>query len=104
MKIYIGGLFQGQEELARRENPEAEIVIDFEALLRGVEDPAGFALDYYRAHPQSVIVANEIGSGIVPMDAGERAWREAAGRALCVLAQYADQVTRAVCGIGVRIK
>ena len=47
---------------------------------------------------------NEVGGGIVPMDREERAWREACGRALCVLATHADQVTRVVCGIGVRLK
>ena len=34
----------------------------------------------------------------------DRAFREAVGRALCVIAQESDQVIRCVCGIGVRIK
>ena len=38
------------------------------------------------------------------LEAGERAFREAVGRALCVLAQASCSVTRVVCGIGVRIK
>ena len=53
---------------------------------------------------EAVVTANEVGGGVVPMDPEERAWREACGRALCVLAGHADQVTRVVCGIGVRIK
>jgi adenosyl cobinamide kinase/adenosyl cobinamide phosphate guanylyltransferase len=40
----------------------------------------------------------------VPVDRNDRAWREAAGRALCVLAQKSESVTRVICGIGVRIK
>lgn len=51
-----------------------------------------------------MIVANEVGSGVVPVSAQERAFREAVGRALCVIAQEACEVTRVVCGIGVRIK
>ena len=51
-----------------------------------------------------MIVANEVGAGVVPVEAEERAFREAVGRALCVIAQQAQQVTRCVCGIGVRIK
>ena len=42
--------------------------------------------------------------GVVPLAAEDRAFREAVGRALCVIAQRAESVTRCVCGIGVRIK
>ena len=105
MKLYIGGAWQGQEELARRENPQGEIISEFHEIMRQhTADAREFAEAFFAAHPQAVIVANEVGGGIVPMDAGERAWREAAGRGLCVLAQHAGQVTRVVCGIGVRIK
>jgi len=51
-----------------------------------------------------VIVADEIGCGVVPVDRNDRTWREATGRALCVLAQKSENVTRVVCGIGVCIK
>ena len=105
MKLYIGGAYQGQEALARRENPGAEIIPDFHLLLKDYAgDPRIFAEDFYRGHPDAVIVADEIGCGVVPVDKNDRAWREAAGRALCVLAQKAESVTRVVCGIGVRIK
>ena len=40
----------------------------------------------------------------MPMAAEDRAFREAVGRALCVIAGKAEQVTRCTCGIGVRIK
>ena len=108
MKLYIGGAYQGQAELARSENPGAVILDDFHeavraALSRG-EEPREFARRVCAAHPDAVIVANEVGAGVVPVDAGERAYREAVGRALCVIAQAAESVTRAVCGIGVRVK
>ena len=105
MKLYIGGACQGQEELARRENPGAEIIPDFHLLLKDCAcDPRAFAENFYREHSNAVVVADEIGCGVVPIDRNDRAWREAAGRALCVLAQKAETVTRVVCGIGVRIK
>ena len=108
MKLYIGGAYQGQYDLALAENKGAEIINDFhelvrEALDRG-EDPRAFAVQVCAQNPDAVVVANEVGSGIVPIDAGERAFREAAGRALCVIAQNSETVTRVVCGIGVRIK
>ena len=43
--------------------------------------------------------AREIGSGVVPMDAGERAWRERHGRLLRRLAQQAGSVRRVFCGL-----
>ena len=105
MKLYIGGAYQGQEKLAQTENPSAEIIRDFHMLLKNYEgDPQSFAEDFCRAHPDAVVIADETGSGVVPVDPDERAWRESAGRALCVLAQKAESVTRVICGIGVRIK
>lgn len=108
MKLYIGGAWQGQAELARRENPNGMIWEDFhtavgEAVQRG-EDPQVFASRICQEHPDAVIVANEVGSGVVPMNAQDRAFREAVGRALCIIAQEACEVTRVTCGIGVRIK
>ena len=105
MKLYIGGTFQSQEELARRENPGAEIIPDFHLLLKGFNgDPRVFAEDFHCKYSDAVVIADEIGCGVVPIDRSDRAWREAAGRALCVLAQKSENVTRVVCGIGVRIK
>lgn len=105
MKLYIGGAYQGQEELARRENPDGELIADFHLLLKDFAgDPRAFAEDFYREHENAVVTANEVGCGVTPIDREERAYREAAGRALCVLAQRSQQVTRVVCGIGMRIK
>ena len=109
MKLYIGGAYQGQAELARQENPGMELYPDFhetvrEAVVTGGLEPRAFAEQFCRDHPDAVVSANEVGAGIVPMAAEDRAFREAAGRVLCVIARNAGQVTRCVCGIGVRIK
>ena len=109
MKLYIGGAYQGQEELARRENPNAEVFSEFhetirKAVLEDGLDPREFAKAFCVQHPGAIVVANEVGAGVVPMAAADRAFREAVGRALCIIAQHADTVTRCVCGIGVRIK
>lgn len=53
---------------------------------------------------KEVVICNEVGSGIIPMEPGERLGREAVGR-LCVrLAAKADAVVRMVCGIPSVIK
>lgn len=51
-----------------------------------------------------VIVCDEIGCGLVPTDAFERAYRETTGRVMSELAGRAERVDQVVCGIGRRIK
>ena len=51
-----------------------------------------------------VIITDEIGSGIVPLDVKEREWREVHGRICCQLAGRADAVFRVIAGIGHKIK
>lgn len=109
MKLYIGGVCQGQEELARTENPGCEIFADFHetirsAVLKEGKEPREFARAFCEQHPDAVVYANEVGAGVVPMAAEDRAFREAVGRAMCIIAQNSETVTRCVCGIGVRIK
>lgn len=51
-----------------------------------------------------VVMATEIGGGVVPMDAGQRTAREAAGRLACLLAARADIVVEMFCGIPTVLK
>ena len=105
MKLYIGGVYQGQEELARAENPGLPCYPDFHETIRhAVLDPREFARQFCAAHPDAIVIANEVGAGVVPIVKEERLFREAVGRALCIVAQESESVTRCVCGIGVRIK
>lgn len=46
-----------------------------------------------------IVIASEIGGGVVPVDPAERKAREAAGRLSCLLAQRADTVVRVYCGL-----
>ena len=55
-------------------------------------------------NPDIVIVSDEIGYGIVPVDAFDREYRETVGRICTELAVYSDKVYRVVCGIGVPVK
>lgn len=51
-----------------------------------------------------VLICDEIGSGIVPLDPAEEQWREDVGRLCCVLAAQAEQVERVYCGLAQRLK
>lgn len=108
MKLYIGGAHQGQEALARQENPACEVIADLHELVRdwlaaGL-DPQQQAQRLCDEHADAVIVSDEVGCGVVPMGAENRLWREQVGRVQCLIAARSTQVMRAVCGIGVRIK
>ena len=51
-----------------------------------------------------VVIATEIGGGIVPIDPAERAAREAAGRLACLLAAQASCVVEMFCGLPMVLK
>lgn len=57
-----------------------------------------------RHNPHVIITSDEIGCGIVPVSAEERAWREAAGRAQARLAAESSRVYRLVCGVPQQLK
>ena len=51
-----------------------------------------------------VIITNELGCGVVPMEAFDRMYRELVGRICCKLAKEANQVHRVTCGLGMVIR
>lgn len=75
-----------RERIAQGECPEEEI----------------FA--FVEKYPDCVLISDEIGNGIVPIEAFEREYRERTGRILVELAKKAEEVERVICGIGQKIK
>ena len=53
---------------------------------------------------KEVVACIEVGSGVGPLDKGEREWRELVGRTVNRLSDRADRVVRMVCGIPVTLK
>lgn len=124
MEMIIGGAFQGKGDFAKNIHPEiawqqggsldesgllaAEGVLDFQeyirAELKNGHDVSGLAEKLIRENPGVILVSQEVGYGVVPMDAFERAYRETVGRVCTKLAAYSKKVTRVVCGIGTVIK
>ena len=68
------------------------------------KDPEAAILTFLREYPDCIMICDEIGNGIVPIEAEERIYRERTGRILEQLAAQADEVVRVVCGIGLKIK
>lgn len=48
---------------------------------------------------REIVIATEVGGGLVPTAPAERTAREAAGRLSCLLAERADTVVRVCCGL-----
>lgn len=71
---------------------------------RTPEELEAYVMEFVEKHPDVILICDEIGNGIVPVDAFERTYREQTGRILIRLAQKADEVVRVLCGIGQRIK
>jgi len=107
-KVYEGVL-PGKEEIhAAKENGILLIVNQFHKWvnkeLREENDPEKELEAFIANGMDGVIISDEIGNGIVPMDAFERDYRERTGRMLITLAGQADEVVRVLCGIGQKIK
>ena len=73
------------------------------SMLQG-ENPEEKILEFVGKIPNSIVISDEIGNGIVPIDCFEREYRERTGRILIKLAQQADEVIRVICGMGQKIK
>ena len=79
-----------------------------EELVRACLDNGRDPLKYLAARKsrwnKSVMIVNDISCGLVPMDAEDRAYREAVGRTTIYLATEALAVVRVFAGIGKRLK
>ena len=123
MELYVGGYAQGKTDYVKRKyKGESLVVIDGETTGLGFEDAdltaqpervlflhfgkdaEAVAAAWLKAHPDCVIVADEIGNGIVPMKRAEREYRDRLGRILISIAAESERVERVICGIGQRLK
>ena len=125
MRLILGGRHMGKRAHAEarygpfrslcdlsRDAPEsaadAELVLNLQEgvralLLRGTDVRAFFATRLARLR-RSVLIGDEIGSGVVPMDPFERRWRDETGFLYQFLAREAETVDRVWAGIPVRMK
>ena len=99
MIFITGPLYSGKRTFAQR-LPGTRIT-DVQELAAAAEDLESLA-DRLAAY--DLVLATEVGGGVVPMDAAERAAREAAGRLACLLAARADCVVQMFCGLPTVLK
>jgi adenosyl cobinamide kinase/adenosyl cobinamide phosphate guanylyltransferase len=123
MVMITGGAYQGKTAYVTREfgiAPEditdgrscdiaslstARCISSYHELVRRLgADCTCFTEELCRRSPDTVIIIDEIGCGIVPMEKSERLWRENVGRCGCIIASHSKKVIRVVCGIPAFIK
>jgi len=116
MILITGGAWQGKktfaDALARQEieagKSETQVVADLHETIaetmREGKDPYALVAELTEKNPDLIITVNELGCGIVPVDAFDREWRETTGRISCLLAGKAERVYRVNCGIAMEIK
>ena len=122
--IIIGGAFQGKAQYATKIYPGLELTDGFNCPLDEIENCV--AINKFNSFTRrwllegktkeallttleknenlQLLISDEIGYGLVPVDDFEREYREFHGRVMTELAEQADCVERVVCGIPQRIK
>ena len=123
MKMITGGAYQGKTEFVKKhfgceildgESCDfesvftAECVNEFHQLVKRLieknEDVIAFTERLCRENPDLIVIINEIGCGIVPLEKSDRIWREQVGRTGSLIAKNSDTVVRLICGIPTVIK
>ena len=99
---YVRGLGYAQSDIADGALDGRKVVYNLQKLV--FADPAGSAALFERLLQKEVVVCDEVGSGVIPVDRAQREAREATGRLCCRLAEGAETVVRLVCGIPTILK
>lgn len=122
MVLITGGRAQGKLDYVRRALglSDADVARDAESArtarvfdnctrwvkecLTAGTDPEKEMDELLADNPGLVLIFEEIGCGVVPLDPDERLWRERVGRMTCRLAERAERVERVLCGLPMTLK
>lgn len=119
MILITGGAYQGKTEYVRSRFPEipitdgavcsfddavnAKCINRYHALIQRLHtdgsDPIAWTEQLCTANPECIIILDEIGCGIIPLERDERIRRELTGICGCIIAKHSDAVIRLVCGV-----
>lgn len=109
MVMIIGGAAQGKRTYALENYKDAQKHIfalnDFvRTCLEEEKNPAQEVEKQILKDPDLIILTEEIGCGIVPLEKEERVFRDCMGRVQIETAKRADEVIRVICGLGQKLK
>ncbi len=120
MRLYIGGYGQGKlkyvsavEGISKFFDGEKDNIEDIKnyralnklnLLIKRLLDENKDVMDFISKLDMDVVICDEVGNGIVPMDRTDEVYRNTVGRSCCILAEKSERVIRIFCGIGQVIK
>lgn len=113
MILIIGSLASGKtryvKTLGYLDSDIADGVLDGRPVLNNLQDlvfadPSGADRLFSLLANKEIVICDEVGSGVIPVEPGIREAREAVGRLCIQLASEAERVIRLVCGIPMLIK
>ena len=126
MQLVTGGAFQGKKEYVKQEfGLKQEEMTDggtaaYEDIfhcrcmyhfhewiknrIQEEKDLTGLEEELSEKNPDLILITNELGNGLVPIDAFDRKYRETSGRVCTKIAGKCNRVIRVLCGIGMVIK
>ena len=122
MEVYAGGRSQGKLEYVLKKKGLGRDVVVYGSNLKTVygsdgqlsieldnnadmpEVLYGFAEKLVNERDDIIIISDQAGGGIVPLDMEDVEWRELHGRIMCKLVRNACHFERIICGIGQVIK
>ena len=126
MIMITGGAFSGKKDYAKTRfgfsdvdilNGEncpfdaafsAKCIADYQLIVKRLleekADSQAFTERLCKENPNAIVIINEIGAGIIPLEKSDRIWREETGRSGCLIARNSSEVIRLACGIPTIIK
>ena len=119
MELYFGGAYNGKLKYVKEEfNISEENIfyckgseIDFsKKVITGIhifiytsitegKNPIEYIKNNLKQLEKSIIICDDLSSGIVPLKKEDRRWREETGKVLQYLSANSNKVTRIFCGI-----
>lgn len=126
MIMITGGAFSGKKDYAKKRFGftdeeilnggncllnavfSAKCIADYQLIVKRLleenADVQTFTERLCKENPNAVVIINEIGAGIIPLEKSDRIWREETGRSGCLIARNSSEVIRLACGIPTTIK
>ena len=101
-KSYVESLGYGPDRIADGVLDEKPVLYNLQEIT--MADPEGAPALFDALVKKEVVVCDEVGNGVIPLEKARRLGREATGRLCCRLAKEATRVVRLVAGIPTVIK
>jgi len=101
-RSYVESLGYAPEQIADGVLDDKPVLYDLQDIT--MADPEGAPALLEALKGKEVVVCDEVGSGVIPLEKARRLGREATGRLCCQLAKEATRVVRLVAGIPTVIK